>query len=94
MLANGSCGSGGLGAVAVMVGVDSASGGGSVSTVLLALLALMLRSTMQHSMTLVVDALVEADPKGQTRQDGWYGHTCARDPLRGDESGIAGTTTP
>lgn len=32
MLANGGCLGGGLGAVAVMVGVDSASGGGSVST--------------------------------------------------------------
>jgi hypothetical protein len=33
-------------------------------------------------------------PSARTRQDGWYGHTWARDPLRWDESGIAGTTTP
>jgi hypothetical protein len=39
MLANGRCGGGGLGAVAVMVGVDSASGGGSASTDLLGELA-------------------------------------------------------
>jgi ABC-type methionine transport system permease subunit len=66
MLANGSCGGGGLGAVAVMVGVDSASGGGSVSTVLHAVLALMLREyTVQHAMTLVADALVKSNAKRQ-----------------------------
>jgi hypothetical protein len=32
MLANGACRGGGLGAVAVMMGVESASGGGSAST--------------------------------------------------------------
>lgn len=41
MLANGIWAGGGLGAVAVMVGVESASGGGSASTDLHASLALL-----------------------------------------------------
>lgn len=84
MLANGGCGGGGLGAVAVMVGVDSASGGGSVSTVLHAVLALLLRkSLMQHAMTLFLDALVKSDVENPTRQEGCYGYTWARDALAG-----------
>jgi hypothetical protein len=60
MLANGIWGGGGLGAVAVIVGVDSASGGGSASTDLLAVLALKTRQ-MEHYAPVVVQDVVAVD---------------------------------
>jgi hypothetical protein len=81
MLTNGACGGGGLGAVAVMVGVDSASGGGSVSTVLRTVLASMVKRHGATRVEVILDGNSDVLTLVRTSRRGRNGYTRARDAI-------------